>query len=65
MKCDRVWRGARLATMAAPPGLGIVEKGAVASRDGRIVYAGAEADAPTLRRRPRRSIARAAGSRPA
>ena len=26
MKCDRVWRGARLATMAAgQPGLGIIE----------------------------------------
>ncbi|HLG48750.1 MAG TPA: imidazolonepropionase [Reyranella sp.] len=48
MKCDRVWRGARLATMAAPPGLGIVEKGIVASSDGRIVYAGAEADAPVF-----------------
>jgi imidazolonepropionase len=45
MKCDRVWRGARLATMATPPGLGIVDKGLVASKDGRIVYAGAEADA--------------------
>ena len=48
MKCDRVWRGARLATMAAPPGLGIVDKGLIASKDGRIVYAGAEADAPAL-----------------
>jgi imidazolonepropionase len=48
MKCDRVWRGARLATMAAPPGLGIIEKGVVASTDGRIVYAGAEADAPAF-----------------
>ncbi|MFI5030923.1 MAG: imidazolonepropionase [Reyranellales bacterium] len=48
MKCDRVWRGARLATMAAPPGLGIIEKGVVASTDGRIVYAGPEADAPAF-----------------
>lgn len=48
MKCDRVWRGARLATMAAPPGLGNVDKGIVASSDGRIVYAGAEADAPAF-----------------
>ncbi len=48
MKCDRVWRGARLATMAAPPGLGIVEKGVIASTDGHIVYAGAEADAPAF-----------------
>jgi imidazolonepropionase len=46
MKCDRVWRRARLATMAA--GVGIVEKGVVASTDGRIVYAGPEADAPAF-----------------
>src|SRR5436190_6492973 len=43
MKCDRVWRGARLATMAS--GLGLIDKGLIASKDGRIVYAGAEADA--------------------
>ncbi len=43
----RVWRNARLATMAdGEAGLGIVEKGAVAARDGLIVYAGAEADMP-------------------
>jgi imidazolonepropionase len=49
MKCDRVWRGARLATMAAAqPGLGIVEDGVIASKDGRIVYAGAASDAPSL-----------------
>ncbi|TPK66574.1 imidazolonepropionase [Mesorhizobium sp. B2-4-19] len=43
----RVWRNARLATMAdGVAGLGIVEKGAIAARDGLIVYAGAEADMP-------------------
>ncbi|WP_224544803.1 imidazolonepropionase [Mesorhizobium sp. CA16] len=43
----RVWRNARLATMAeGAAGLGIVEKGAVAARDGLIVYAGPEADIP-------------------
>ncbi|UCI06043.1 imidazolonepropionase [Mesorhizobium sp. B1-1-8] len=43
----RLWRNARLATMAdGAAGLGIVEKGAVAARDGLIVYAGAEADMP-------------------
>ncbi|MEO5325831.1 imidazolonepropionase [Mesorhizobium sp. CC13] len=42
-----VWRNARLATLAeAAPGLGVVEKGAIAARDGRIVFAGAEADMP-------------------
>jgi len=49
MKCDRMWKSARLATMAeGRPGLGVVERGLVAARDGRIVYAGAEADAPAL-----------------
>lgn len=43
----RIWRNARLATLAdALPGLGIVEAGAIASRDGRIVFAGPESDMP-------------------
>jgi imidazolonepropionase len=43
----RLWRNARLATMAdGAPGLGVVDKGAVAARDGLIVYAGAEAEMP-------------------
>ncbi|WP_164746693.1 MULTISPECIES: imidazolonepropionase [unclassified Mesorhizobium] len=43
----RLWRNARLATMAeGAAGLGIVEKGAIAARDGLIVYAGPEADLP-------------------
>ncbi|RUV75389.1 MAG: imidazolonepropionase [Mesorhizobium sp.] len=43
----RLWRNARLATMAeSAAGLGIVEDGAIAARDGRIVYAGPEADMP-------------------
>ena len=44
---DTLWTGARLATMRADlPGLGIVEDGAIAARDGRIVFAGARADLP-------------------
>ena len=44
---DRLWRNARLATLAPHrPGLGAVEGGAVAARDGRIVYAGPERDMP-------------------
>ena len=44
----RVWRNARLATLAAgTPGLGIVERGIVAAREGRIVYAGPESEAPS------------------
>jgi imidazolonepropionase len=45
MRCDRVWHNARLATLAGS-GLGIVERGIVAARDGRIAYAGAADGAP-------------------
>ena len=49
-----LWRDARLATCAAnAPGLGVVERGAVAAVDGRIVFAGAEADLPAALRRGR------------
>ena len=42
-----LWLNARLATLdPALPGLGMVERGAVAAEGGRIVYAGAEADLP-------------------
>jgi imidazolonepropionase len=48
----RIWRNARLATLAETlPGLGVVERGAVAARDGRIVYAGSEAELPEDARR--------------
>lgn len=44
---DMLWTGARLATMsAALPGLGVVENGAIAAHNGRIVYAGAESGLP-------------------
>ncbi|MER8834669.1 imidazolonepropionase [Mesorhizobium sp. M0045] len=47
----RLWRNARLATMAeSSTGLGVVEHGAIAVRDGRIVYAGSEADMPAALR---------------
>ena len=47
MHCDRLWRNARLATLAPDaPGLGEVEDGVVAARDGKVVYAGPRADAP-------------------
>lgn len=46
MHCDRVWRGARLATLVeGADGLGIVEDGLVAAKDGRIAYAGPAAGA--------------------
>lgn len=44
----KVWRNARLATLAPGlPGLGVIEDGAVAAEGGRIVYVGPGADAPT------------------
>ncbi len=49
MRCDRVWRNARLATLAPDrPGLGIIESGLIAARDGRMIYAGPEAAAPAF-----------------
>jgi imidazolonepropionase len=44
-----VWRNAQLATLApGQPGLGIVERGAVAVRDGRITYVGPEDEVPAV-----------------
>lgn len=43
----RVWINAHLATLAeGAKGLGAIENGAVAAKDGRIVFVGAEADLP-------------------
>ncbi len=41
--CDRLWRNARLATLAGDS-VGLVENGMVAATGGRIVYAGPETD---------------------
>jgi imidazolonepropionase len=44
---DTVWLNARLATFApAQTGLGIIESGAIAAREGRIVFVGAEDELP-------------------
>ncbi|WP_454624889.1 imidazolonepropionase [Bradyrhizobium cenepequi] len=44
---DRIWHSARLATMREDlPDLGVIERGLIAARDGRIVYAGAQSDFP-------------------
>ncbi|WP_374468865.1 imidazolonepropionase [Phenylobacterium sp.] len=49
MLCDRIWRNGRLATLASRrEGLGLVEDGVIAARDGRIVFAGPAAEAPGL-----------------
>jgi imidazolonepropionase len=45
---DTIWLDARLATLApGRPGLGVIERGAVAARDGCLAFAGAAADLPT------------------
>jgi imidazolonepropionase len=46
---ELLFRNARLATLGlALPGLGIVERGAVAVKDGCILFAGLEADLPSV-----------------
>jgi len=46
---DHLWKNARLASMRADlGGLGIVEDGIIAARDGHILYAGPVSDAPSL-----------------
>lgn len=48
MQVDRLWTNGRLMTMAeGSPGLGVVERGAIACRDGQIVFAGSQSDLPT------------------
>lgn len=47
MRFDRVWLNARLATMvSADGGLGLLEGGAIAARDGRIAFAGCAGELP-------------------
>jgi imidazolonepropionase len=45
---DRIWHRCRLATLSpARQGLGLIDDGLIAARDGHIVYAGPAADAPS------------------
>jgi imidazolonepropionase len=47
MRCDRIWRNARLVTLVARrENMGLIDDGLLACRDGQIVYAGAASDAP-------------------
>jgi imidazolonepropionase len=49
MQVDRLWTQARIATLdPARPGLGIIEDGAVASRDGRIAWMGPASEQPAF-----------------
>jgi imidazolonepropionase len=47
VKADRIWRNARLATLAGD-GLGLVQDGLIASSRGHIIYAGPAAEAPAF-----------------
>ncbi len=54
---DTVWLNARLATLAeGRPGLGIVESGAIAAREGRILFAGSEDELPFAARAAERLV---------
>lgn len=46
MAQGRVFRNADIATLAAPQGLGLIAGGAIVAENGRIVFAGREADLP-------------------
>lgn len=47
MRFDRLWRRARLVTLArARAGLGLIDDGVIATREGRIAFVGAAAELP-------------------
>src|SRR5271169_5492545 len=47
-RTETIWLNARSATLApARPGLGVVESGAIAAREGRIAFAGPQDDLPS------------------
>src|SRR5215211_1515725 len=49
MQVDRLFKNARLATMAPDAaGLGVIERGTLAARAGRIAWVGPAADAPAF-----------------
>src|SRR5688572_1380179 len=48
MHCDRIWRNAHLATLVGEEGLGLVDDGLVACKDGLISYAGPASGAAEL-----------------
>ena len=56
-RLDAVWLNARIATFAeGRGGLGIVESGAIAAREGRIVFAGPEDELPSAARAAERLV---------
>ena len=56
---DRIWHHARLATVRRDlPDLGVIERGVIAMRDGRIAFAGAQSDFPIATQMARDSARR-------
>jgi imidazolonepropionase len=54
---DTVWLNARLATLApGRPGLGVIEPGAIAAREGRIAFAGPQDELPAEWRNGARAV---------
>ena len=54
---DTVWLNARLATLTkGRPGLGVIESGAIAAHEGRIVFAGSEDEIPSAARAAERLV---------
>jgi imidazolonepropionase len=54
---DTVWLNARLATLASTlPGLGTIESGAIAAREGRIAFVGPQAELPAAWRNGARVV---------
>ena len=49
MRVDRIWTGARIATLnPGRPGLGVIDSGAIASSDGAIVWVGPAGEMPAF-----------------
>src|SRR5690348_158650 len=54
---ETIWHNARLATLAqGRPGVGVIEPGAIAAREGRIAFAGLESELPAAWRVSARTV---------
>jgi imidazolonepropionase len=58
MRVDRVWTGGRIATLdPGRPGLGVIDSGAIACSDGRIVWIGPASEMPAFEAGERTDLA--------